>query len=96
MTDKQIKVLMIEDNPGDILLIREMFKEVDISLFDLETASCLKEGLEKIEETLYDVILLDLGLPDSRGLETFIKVVKSIEDFWLTVVKLPPGESGGK
>jgi PAS domain S-box-containing protein len=74
MTDKQIKVLMIEDNPGDILLIREMFKEVDISLFDLETASCLKEGLEKIKETLYDVILLDLGLPDSRGLETFIKV----------------------
>ncbi len=74
MTDKQIKVLMIEDNPGDILLIREMFKEVDISLFDLETASCLKEGLEKIEETLHNVILLDLGLPDSRGLETFIKV----------------------
>jgi PAS domain S-box-containing protein len=74
MTDKQIKVLMIEDNPGDIRLIREMFKEVDISLFDLETASCLKEGLEKIEETLHNVILLDLGLPDSRGLETFIKV----------------------
>ena len=74
MTDKQIKVLMIEDNPGDILLISEMFKEVDISLFDLETASCLKEGLGKIKETLYDVILLDLGLPDSRGLETFIKV----------------------
>jgi PAS domain S-box-containing protein len=74
MTDKQIKVLMIEDNPGDIVLIREMFKEVDISLFDLETASCLKEGLEKIKETLYDVILLDLGLPDSRGLETLIKV----------------------
>jgi PAS domain S-box-containing protein len=74
MTDKQIKVLMIEDNPGDILLIREMFKEVDISLFDLETASCLKAGLEKIKKTLYDVILLDLGLPDSRGLETFIKV----------------------
>ncbi len=74
MTDKKIKVLMIEDSPGDIRLIREMFKEVGISLFELETASCLKEGLEKIKETLYDVILLDLGLPDSRGLETFIKV----------------------
>jgi len=74
MTDKQIKVLMIEDNPGDIRLIREMLKEVNISLFDLETASCLKEGLEKIKETLFDVILLDLGLPDSRGFETFITV----------------------
>jgi two-component sensor histidine kinase/DNA-binding NarL/FixJ family response regulator len=68
-----LKVLLIEDNPGDARLIQEMLSEVDGSMFELESADCLSTGLERLAAEDIDVVLLDLGLPDSSGLDTFIK-----------------------
>ncbi|KAF5413625.1 MAG: Methanogenesis regulatory protein FilR1 [Candidatus Methanogaster sp.] len=70
----QIKVLLIEDNPGDARLIWEMLLEVSGMLFDVETACRLSDGLTRIRKGGIDVVLLDLGLPDSAGLDTFKKV----------------------
>ncbi|MFQ5882987.1 MAG: GAF domain-containing protein, partial [Candidatus Methylomirabilales bacterium] len=70
MSGKPIKVLLVEDNPGDARLIREMLAEVKSTPFDLETTDRLSTGLERLAAGGIDVVLLDLLLPDSRGLDT--------------------------
>ncbi len=71
---KHIKVLLIEDNPGDVRLIWEIFSEIRRSPFYLSVADTLKKGLETVEKEKPDVILLDLGLPDSNGIYTLNRV----------------------
>ena len=66
-------VLLIEDNPGDARLIVEMLKEADGDGFTLECVARLSVGLEKLTSHPADVVLLDLTLPDSSGLETFVR-----------------------
>jgi two-component system cell cycle sensor histidine kinase/response regulator CckA len=70
-----IRVLLIEDNPGDARLIREMLVEAKAARFDLECADRLSSGLERLAEGDIDVVLLDLGLPDSQGLDTLGKML---------------------
>ena len=72
--NEQIKVLLIEDDLGDARLIRMMMSEVDGFTFTIEHVGRLSAGLERLALGGIDVVLLDLGLPDSSGLNTFIKV----------------------
>ncbi len=73
---KIIKVLLIEDNPGDVRLIQEMVSEVDGAMFDLECVDRLSTGLKHLVAAGdIDLVLLDLGLPDSSGFDT----LKSIQ-----------------
>ena len=74
MNDKDVRVLLIEDSPGDARLIRETLAEVRGARFDFECVDRLSTGLERLAAGGIDVVLLDLGLPDSLGLDTFIKV----------------------
>jgi len=68
-----VRILLIEDNPGDVRLVQEMLKEgPDGST--LEVAEDLAAGLRLLASQEVDVVLLDLGLPDSRGLETLTKL----------------------
>src|SRR5205814_9067059 len=74
---KTLKVLLIEDNPGDARLIRESLsdgREAGGSTFTLEHADRLSEGLERLAEGEIDAVLLDLSLPDSHGLETLTRM----------------------
>jgi diguanylate cyclase (GGDEF)-like protein len=68
------KVLLIEDNPGDARLIREMVMEDPEAPFSLQLAERLSAGLELLSAGDSSLVLLDLSLPDSFGLETFAKV----------------------
>jgi diguanylate cyclase (GGDEF)-like protein len=68
------KVLLIEDNPGDARLIREMIAEEPGAAFEVECAERLAQGLERLSAGGIGLVLLDLSLPDSMGLETFAKV----------------------
>ena len=68
------KVLLIEDNPGDARLIREMIAEDQETPFTLHCADRLSLGLEHLSAGETELVLLDLSLPDSFGLETFAKV----------------------
>jgi CheY-like chemotaxis protein len=137
-----IEILLVEDNPGDVRLIQEVFKDAKIYnsmqiAYDGEAAMKIlrKEG-EHCNAAYPDLILLDLNLPKKDGrevlreikgdktlkcipvvilttsnaeedlietyrmnancyitkpvdLDQFINVVKSIENFWLSIVKLP-------
>jgi PAS domain S-box-containing protein len=73
MAERHLKVLLIEDNPRDVRLIREMLRETRDIVFHLESADSLSAGLEQLAKAPMDILLLDLTLPDSYGIETFHK-----------------------
>ena len=76
MEDRHIKVLLIEDNPNDTELIRRMLAKARRAAFDLECFDRLSTGLERFDKGDIDLILLELGLPDSQGLDTFMRAYK--------------------
>ncbi len=71
MNPQRIKVLLIEDNPGDAGLIQESLAKAAHQLFDLEVVDTLATGLQHLSAGGVDAMLLDLALPDSFGFETF-------------------------
>ena len=71
MTEKLLQVLLVEDNPGDAVLVKELLLDSQDAPFALERADSLLDGLDKLSRMKADVILLDLSLPDSFGIETF-------------------------
>ena len=140
---KPVEILLVEDNPGDVLLTREALKDnklcVNLTVVSdgEEALACLRRLGRFTRAPRPDLILLDLNLPRRDGrqvladikadeglcripvviltssqaeedvirayhlrancyvqkpldLDQFIKVVRSIENFWFTVVKLPP------
>lgn len=140
---KPIEILLVEDNPGEIRLTREVMKEgkvlnqLNVVMDGVEAMAYLRNEGEYKDATRPDLLLLDLNLPKKNGrevlkeikedpdlkripvvvltisrderdilksydlhancyitkpvdLQQFISVVKAVEDFWLTVVKLPP------
>ena len=71
--DKAIRILLIEDNPGDARLLEEMLKEANVR-FELECIDRLSSGIAKVKSDGFHIILLDLDLPDSQGLVTLTKL----------------------
>jgi len=74
MTGRPVSLLLVEDNPGDRRLILEMLAEAGDVTFDLQHAERLQSALKSLGQTGVELILLDLGLPDSQGLDTLRKV----------------------
>jgi PAS domain S-box-containing protein len=72
-----MKALLIEDNPGDARLIKEMLAESTVISWEVECAETLGESLEFLGIGGWDIILLDLSLPDSQGLDSLQKVLSS-------------------
>ena len=64
-------VLLVEDNPGDARLLRAHLADVPGQPFDLIHTTTLTQALSRIAQGRVDLVLLDLSLPDSKGLETF-------------------------
>ena len=148
-TGRPIEILLVEDNPGDVRLVKEALRDGKV----LNKLHAVKDGVEALDflkrqgeyaDAVHpDLILLDLNLPKKNGHEVlaeikndpdlkripvvvltvskaeedvmitynlhgncyitkpidfdqFVHVVKAIEDFWLTIVKLPPDEAKGK
>ena len=144
--NSSVEILLVEDNPGDVRLIREALKDgrilnnINVATDGMEAMALLRREGKHVDAPAPDLILLDLNLPkkdgrevlaeikaDSKlrripvvilttssaeediiktydlhancyvtkpvGLEQFIRVIQSIEDFWLNVVKLPSDET---
>ncbi len=66
-----LDVLLVEDSPTDVLLTEEALSEA--SRFRLRSSERLAEALRLLSEAHFDVVLLDLGLPDSQGIDTLLK-----------------------
>jgi diguanylate cyclase (GGDEF)-like protein len=71
MSLEPIHILLIEDDPADVLLLREQLADVGRDAYTLDQCCRLAEALHQLSSQRFDVILLDLSLPDSFGLETF-------------------------
>jgi signal transduction histidine kinase len=69
-----MRILLIEDNRADARLIQELLREANPAGFRLEFAEKLQQGIQLLKDNFPDVILLDLSLPDSQGLETFSQI----------------------
>jgi len=71
---KNIRVLLIEDNPFDARVVQKMLAKAKSASFDLECVDRLSTGLERLAKGGIDLILLGLSLSESRGLDTLSKV----------------------
>ena len=67
-TDAATRILVVEDNEGDAEIVAEHLVEVPGGNFELERAATLNEACALVADTTYDCILLDLDLPDAKGL----------------------------
>lgn len=74
MGDNSLKVLLVEDNAGDARLIEEMLADCPVARFELDRADRLAAALELLGNNSYDLVLLDLGLPDSSGTDTVVRL----------------------
>src|SRR3990172_7204351 len=72
-SETTIRILLVEDNPGDVRLLREGLTGRNGAPFELEVVDRLSAGLERLAKGRIDLVLLDLGLPDCRGLETLVR-----------------------
>jgi two-component system cell cycle response regulator len=75
--DEQFEVLLVEDNPGDARLIRELLNESGERDLNLTHVTSLREAIERlsIDGLVAHAVLLDLGLPDEAGLETLRRLL---------------------
>lgn len=69
--ENQVNLLLVEDNPTDVLLVRANLALALGTRFTVTAVNYLAAAIEQARSGAYDIILLDLGLPDSQGLATF-------------------------
>ena len=70
----RLQILLVEDNPSDARMIRELLKEEWSMSFELTHAPKLEDAVRALGEKRFDAVLLDLGLPDAQGLEALVPV----------------------
>ncbi len=81
-----LHVLLVEDNPADARLIREIAAEHAAHSWDIRCCQTLGEALDLLARQRFDIILLDLSLPDSQGLETVRSVLARADTTPLVVM----------
>jgi len=89
--NNHIKILLVEDNRGDARIIHEMLveqkkKKDQLFSYELTWVGSLKEASDILSEKNSDVVLLDLSLPDSKGLDTFYNISKISNDIPVIVM----------
>ena len=83
--DRPITILLVEDSPADARLVVELLRNAQVT-FAMEHADRLAPALERLRGSGVDVVLLDLGLPDSQGLETFQRMRRFAADQAIVVL----------
>jgi PAS domain S-box-containing protein len=86
MEIKTIKILLVEDNPDDVFFLRMVLHKVTGTHFELHPVKTLAAGLTRLAEGNIDVVLLDLTLPDSTGMETFRSIKTHARDVPIIVL----------
>ena len=81
-----ISLLIVEDNSADVMLIREYLSEKEDVTYEIKEAGSLESGLSLMSHHDFDVVLLDLSLPDSSGLETVRRVVTGFPEIAVIVL----------
>lgn len=74
-----INILLVEDNPGDQFLLSELLRSSGFQEGAISVTASMKEALSLLEQTKVDIVLLDLTLPDSTGIDSFLALEKYIQ-----------------
>lgn len=93
MHSQPMRILLVEDNPGDARLLVEEIREQGRGAFELEIADTLASAITRVSSGHFEAALLDLNLPDSHGLETFLSLHQRYRD--LPIVLLTGLEDEG-
>ena len=75
-TTNALSILIIEDNPGDQILLEENLKRTNLSIAGITHAGTMAEAFNLLKQHPYSLIFLDLFLPDSVGMESFLQLIK--------------------
>lgn len=86
MGSNPTRILLVEDNPGDARLVQEELSDVIDFFFDLAIAEKLETGINHLEANKTDIILLDLSLPDSNGINTFLNIFNKAKNIPIIVL----------
>jgi PAS domain S-box-containing protein len=81
-----MKVLVIEDNKADQRLLQEMFRDMNMPAFELVFAENLTKGIAYLDSEDIGIVILDLGLPESQGLDTFLRLKAHAENVSVIVL----------
>jgi len=84
--DTVLKVLLVEDDPGDAMLLRMALRENGEERFQIATVTTLAAALAHMAREMADVVLLDLTLPDSAGMETVARLQAAVPDVPVVVM----------
>jgi signal transduction histidine kinase len=83
---RPLRLLMVEDNPGDARLLQEELKEVASARFEVRHVTRLAEAVAAVGEPGVDVVLLDLSLPDGHGLSNIERMLQAAPALPLVVL----------
>jgi len=91
-----IQLLLVEDNPTDVLLLQDTLMAAQSVPFQVQHVERLDEAAQQLAAQHFDVVLLDLSLPDSLGLETFTALHARVRDIPTCGVDGPGRRSTGR
>jgi PAS domain S-box-containing protein len=74
LKEPSLNVLVVEDNPGDFILLRECLLQTPVQVGELACATTFDEAAVMLREKSFDLIFLDLSLPDTTGSDTFLSL----------------------
>lgn len=95
MNMKKIKVLLVEDNEADAKLVQRMLRQIQNQNFEVTTVNRLETAIMETHRCRHDVVLLDLGLPDSKGIPTFSTLHEKCPQFPIVIFTILGDESIG-
>ncbi len=80
------RVLLIEDSEGDQRLVKELLAEANDVIYDVHAVVLLAEGIERGKREPWNVLILDMGLPDEDGLDAVRRVHFAVPDVPIVVL----------
>ncbi|MFB2892089.1 response regulator [Aerosakkonemataceae cyanobacterium BLCC-F50] len=86
MARNEIAALLVEDNPADMVLLMELLQDSDEQAWQISHCKRLNVALEQLQQNTFDVVLLDLSLPDSQGLDTLVQLHRAVPHIPIVVL----------
>jgi len=86
MDEQNIRVLLVEDNEEHAQLLRRLLVEADDPIFEVTHFTALRPALDALDMPGFDLVLLDLSLPDSDGIDTFLRMQDRAPDLPIVVL----------
>ena len=96
MDEPGLHVLLIEDKPDDVRLIEAALASTGEVHYQVEVMLYLSQAVEALAQESFDIILLDLDLPDANGHEVFKQVSLVAADALILILSTPAGEDGAR